>query len=94
MNKIVLIVFSMELDKLILKVRSNFKSSTIALKILNREKEVLHHLPKWWTSSLWGFPGGSVVKTPPANTGDPGSSPGLGRSLGERNGNTFSSILA
>ena len=27
-----------------------------------------------------GFPGGEVVKNPPANTGDTGSSPGPGRS--------------
>ena len=27
-----------------------------------------------------GFPGGTVVKNPPANAGDTGSSPGLGRS--------------
>ena len=27
-----------------------------------------------------GFPGGTVVKNPPANAGDMGSSPGLGRS--------------
>ena len=27
-----------------------------------------------------GFPGGAVVKNPPANAGDVGSSPGLGRS--------------
>ena len=33
-----------------------------------------------------GFPGGSVVKNPPANAGDPGSIPGLGRSPGERKG--------
>ena len=44
--------------------------------------------------SLWktvwhdrGFPGGSVVKNPPANAGDAGSVPGLGRSPGEGNGN-------
>ena len=29
---------------------------------------------------LLGFPGGAVVKNPPANAGDMGSSPGLGRS--------------
>ena len=29
---------------------------------------------------FWGFPGGAVVKTPPANAGDTGLSPGLGRS--------------
>ena len=27
-----------------------------------------------------GFPGGTVVENPPANAGDTGSSPGLGRS--------------
>ena len=34
-----------------------------------------------------GFPGDSVVKNPPANTGDAGLIPGLGRSPGEGNGN-------
>ena len=34
-----------------------------------------------------GFPGGAMVKTPPANTGDAVSIPGWGRSPGERNGN-------
>ena len=28
----------------------------------------------------WGFPGGAVVKNPPANSGDMGLSPGPGRS--------------
>ena len=28
----------------------------------------------------WDFPGGAVVKNPPANAGDAGSSPGPGRS--------------
>ena len=36
-----------------------------------------------WT----GSPGGSVVKNPPANAGDAGLIPGLGRSSGEGNGN-------
>ena len=46
-------------------------------------------------SYLWmqwcgeGFPGGSVVKNPPASAGDSGSIPGLGRSPGGGNGNTF-----
>ena len=30
--------------------------------------------------TLRGFPGGAVVENPPANAGDTGSSPGLGRS--------------
>ena len=42
--------------------------------------------------SFMGFPGGSVVKTPPASTGDAGnvgSLLGLGRSPGEGNGNSL-----
>ena len=35
--------------------------------------------------SQMGFPGGSVVKNSPANAGDPGSIPMLGRSFGEGN---------
>ena len=34
-----------------------------------------------------GFPGGSAVKNPPADAGDSGSIPGLGRSPGEGNDN-------
>ena len=40
-----------------------------------------------WFDSLWGFPGGSVVKNLPANAGDAGSIPGFGRSPGGGNGN-------
>ena len=36
-----------------------------------------------------GFLGESVVKNPPANSGDTSSIPGLGRSPGEGNGNPF-----
>ena len=35
---------------------------------------------------VWGFPGGSVVKNPPASAGDLSLIPGLGRSLGEGSG--------
>ena len=40
------------------------------------------------------FPCGSGVKNPPANAGEAGSIPGLGRSPGEGNGNRlqFSSL--
>ena len=34
-----------------------------------------------------GFPGSSMVKNPPANAGDTGSIPGLGRSPGGGNDN-------
>ena len=36
-----------------------------------------------------GFPGGSVVKYPPANAGNVGSIPGCGRSPGGGHGNPF-----
>ena len=41
-----------------------------------------------------GFLGGSVVNNLPANPGDMGSIPELGRSPGEGNGNTRVGILA
>ena len=44
----------------------------------------------------WGFPGGTVIKNPPANAGDTGHMgliPGSGRSSGGLNSN-HSSILA
>ena len=40
-------------------------------------------------ADISGFPGGSVVKNPPANAGDVGLIPGSGRSPGEGNGNPF-----
>ena len=36
-----------------------------------------------------GFPHGSLVKNLPANVGDAGSIPGLGRTRGEGNGNSL-----
>ena len=46
-----------------------------------------------YPSSPKGFPGGSVVKNPPASAGDVGLIPGLGRSPGAETA-TYSSILA
>ena len=47
-------------------------------------------MPKHITHLLiWGFADGSVVKNPPANAGDAGSIPELGRSPGEGNGNSL-----
>ena len=42
-----------------------------------------------FANKISGLPGGSVVKNPPANAGDPGSIPALGRSPGEGNANTL-----
>ena len=38
-------------------------------------------------SYVQGFPGGSVIKNPPASAGDAGLIPGLGRSPGKGNDN-------
>ena len=40
-----------------------------------------------WYHCNMGFPGNSMVKNPPASAGDVGLNLGLGRSLGEGNGN-------
>ena len=53
-----------------------------------------HHVLQFPYLEVWrGFPGGSVVKNPPATTGDMGSIPGLGRSPGAGNA-TYPSIPA
>ena len=41
----------------------------------------------WSDLEPGGFPGGSVVKNPPASVGGLGLIPGSGRSTGEGNGN-------
>ena len=40
-------------------------------------KDLKRHFTK---EDIWGFPGGAVVENLPANAGDTGSNPGLGRS--------------
>ena len=40
----------------------------------------VHAYVEWKVYQSWGFPGGAVVENLPANAGDTGSSPGLGRS--------------
>ena len=60
----------------------------------SRRGTLSNQFQRWWCFCSWGrevggFPGGSVVKTPPANAGDArdvGSIPGSGRSLGRGNG--------
>ena len=41
---------------------------------------VMAYMGKESKNRVGGFPGGAVVKNPPANAGDMGSSPGPGRS--------------
>jgi len=45
------------------------------------------HDVSFFTKVRKDFPGGSMVKNLPANAGDTGSIPGLGRYPGEGNGN-------
>ena len=50
---------------------------------LHQTKKLLHsegNQQQNEKTTYWGFPGGAVVKNPPANAGDTGSSPGPGRS--------------
>ena len=46
----------------------------------DRYSVVIPHLVKLKNKQNRGFPGGAVVENLPANAGDTGSSPGLGRS--------------
>ena len=60
--------------------------------LLNREESLARRsmwleLKQPWNSVQKGFPGGSVVKNPPANARDTGSITELGGSPGEGNGN-------
>ena len=47
-----------------------------------KRNEVLIHIVIWmnFENIMLGFPGGTVVENLPANAGDMGLSPGLGRS--------------
>ena len=51
----------------------NFTSLSVLKIIPENARKVTLRLPDW------GFPRGSVVENPPANVGDTGSIPGLGR---------------
>ena len=63
------------------------------LKVLSQESQLYtERHEKAWMGFIeevlyLGFPGGSDGKESACNTGDPGSIPGSGRSLGEGNGN-------
>ena len=55
-------------------------------RVASREHGDINHntgtslVVQWLRIHLPGFPGGEVVENLPANAGDTGSSPGLGRS--------------
>ena len=54
--------------------------------MVNRLKEAKVDVEKTFKKLLQGFPGGTVVESPPADAGDAGSCPGLGRSHMLRSG--------
>ena len=59
-------------------------------QILREEKgSISHNMFTLKVINNTGFPVGLVVKNPPANAGDVGSIPGLGRSPGGGNGNAI-----
>ena len=55
--------------------------------VANKEFYIQKNNPS--KNEVKGFPGGSVVKNPPANAGDTGLIPGSESSPGEGNGNPF-----
>ena len=63
-------------------MQTEFETETILFTINTRGNTFQFVL-----SYHWGFPGGLVVKNPPANAGDTDSIPELKRSPGEGNGN-------
>ena len=79
---------------------ANLENSTVARGL---EKVSFHYNPKERQcqrmlkpphncTHLTCSPGGSEVKASACNAGDPGSIPGLGRSPGEENGNSLSTL--
>ena len=60
------------------------------LKQTNKQTNKLNSLKITPTTVLTDIPGGSDGKASVYDAGDPGSIPGLGRSLGEGNGNLLS----
>ena len=73
----------------------SLKSQAQLLMNIDREKKKKSHVSLILRHTIHliesrerkGFPGGSAVKNPPANTRDSSSIPGSGRSPGEGNGN-------
>ena len=65
---------------------TTIKPHMLSIRLLGKSTLHLTHTPQSEPCSLFkkvptqGFPGGTVVKNPPANAGDADSSPGLGRS--------------
>ena len=57
---------------------SSSRSFMVSSHIFRTSKTMLNK--KWQEWVTWDFPGGAVVKNPPANAGDTGSNPSLGRS--------------
>ena len=63
------------------------QSEVCVQRIRHKTNTVWFHLKETHTAINSGSPGGSAVKNPPADAGDPGSVPESGRSLGEGNNN-------
>ena len=71
------------------------RNNRFGLRLFSRSPNVTNgSVLSFWLSLSWmtGFPGGSMVRNPPANIGDASSIPGMGRSL-EKEMATHSSTL-
>ena len=61
-------------------VRLNHEEIENMKRLFQKKVESISYQKPPNKEKLRDFPGGTVVKNPPANAGDMGSSPGLGRS--------------
>ena len=62
-----------------LETQTTTEMKTCAIVVNVPSDSTRYYPPLWSRNNSWGFPGGAVVENLPANAGDTGSSPGLGR---------------
>ena len=72
------------INQLVLRKQNQFKLVSVS-RAVSKVQSIKEHVDKKGLHQnlkllLLDFPGGAVVKNPPANAGDMGSSPGRGRS--------------
>ena len=72
-------ILTINISKVCKRLQSTMEPAT---RFIGLQPQICHLL-----AVLLGFRGDSVVKNPPAKPGDPGTTPGSGRSCGGGNGN-------
>ena len=76
--KILIVKMIQDLGKRMEKIQETFNKDLEKLK--SKQTVMKNTISEIKNSQEGGFPGGAVVENLPANAGDTGSSPGLGRS--------------